>query len=330
MNDDQATHAEHETGFSEDDAAQELLARWTGTQDAQPDDAEPEALDADSNDEPEAEQADEAQAEATEEAEQSETEWEVEFGGQTRKLKGVSEEIAREVQEFGKNLHADYTRKTQELAEVRKAVETERAQAQELLKLSHEHADLVADWRMVQRQMDQLSQTDWDALSESDPLTAQKQMARLMQLQQAQGRIGAQLQSSMQDMTAKQQEAARAKLSEAEAQVRKAIPNWSQETAKALRDYGQSLGFNESELSQVTDPRVVMLLHKAAQFDTLQKSKPAVTKRVSEVSKTLKPNAAATPQSMKRAQVDDAMKRLAKTGSRQDAEAALLARFTRK
>jgi len=326
MEENTATQATPETGYSEDDAAAELLSRWSGKQEEKP--ADPEATEPEAppseDAEPTAEQGDEPQADADGKA--PETEWEVEFGGQTRKLKGVSEEVAREVQEFGKNLHADYTRKTQELAEVRKTAEAEREQAQEMLKLSHEHADLFADFRTVQRQMDQLAQLDFDALSEADPMTAQKQLARLMQLQQAQQRIGAQLQTSMQTMTQKQSEAAKAKLADAEAQVRKAIPTWGKETAQALRDYGQSLGYNEAELSQVADPRMVLLLHKARQFDALQQAKPALTKKVSEISKTLKTSATAAPNAQKRARVDDAMARLGKSGSIADAAAAILAK----
>ena len=46
-------------------------------------------------------------------------------------------EVSEEELVKGYTRQADYTRKTQELAEVRKTAEAERAQAQEMLKLSH-------------------------------------------------------------------------------------------------------------------------------------------------------------------------------------------------
>ena len=55
-----------------------------------------------------------------------------------------------------------------------------------------------------------------------------------------------------------------------------------------IRNYGKSLGFTDVELSNVYDSRHVVTLHKAMMYDKLQKSKPAVTKKVSEAPKMLK------------------------------------------
>lgn len=329
MNETEATTPETEVAsYSEEDAAQELLSRWNSKQTADAESPEQEAQAGEEN-EAQAGQADEAQAEADAGDSEADAEWELEFGGKTyRAPKGMPEELAREVQEFGKNLHADYTRKTQEIAEVRKQIDADRQAAQELTRLTHEHADLVADWRVVQRQIEGMSQTDWDALSESDPLTAQKQMARLMQLQNAQQRIGAQLQQSIASMTAKQQASAKEALERANAELAKDKDlKWGKETAAALTAYGKSLGFSDTELAQVADPRVVRLLHKAQQYDALVASRPAVTKRVSESAKAVKPNASGSAQSIQRTQADDAMKRLDRTGTVDSAAQALLARM---
>jgi len=327
MDDDQATNPATEVAYSEEDAAQDLLSRWNGRQDAQAEESEQEDQ-ASEGEQPEPEQAEEAQAPETEDAPEAETEWEVEFGGQVRKLpKGITEAVAKEVQEFGQSLHADYTRKTQEISEVRKQADADRQAQQELLKLTHDHADLVADWRFTQRQIDQISQQDLAALTETDPMAALKQQAMLVQLQQAQQRIGAQLQQSITQMTAKQQAGAKEALERATAELAKDKDlKWSKETATALTAYGKSLGFSDTELAQVSDPRVIRLLHKAQQYDALQTSKPAVTKRVAEVSKTIKASSAASPHAQKRTQVDDAMKRLSRSGSIADAAAALLAK----
>jgi len=328
--DEAATQPEAETAYSEQDAATELLNRWNGRQDADTAEGEEEreaAVKPDSESEPEAEpEQPEGQAQEAEGTE--ETEWVVEFGGQERKLpKGIPESVAHEIQEFGQSLARDYTRKTQEVAEIRKQIDAERQAAQELTRLTHEHADLVADWRTAQRQIDQISQQDLAALSESDPMTALRQQAMLVQLQQAQQRIGAQLQGTVAEMTAKQQASAKEALERATAELAqdKSL-KWSKETAASLSAYGKSLGFSDTELAQVSDPRVIRLLHKAQQFDALQTSKPAVTKRVSEVSKTIKASSAASPHAQKRTQVDDAMKRLSRSGSIADAAAALLAK----
>jgi len=315
--------------YSEEDAAQDLLSRWNGRQEAQAEASEQEDQ-ASEGEQPEPEQAEEAQAPETEEEPAAETEWEVEFGGQVRKLpKGITEEVAKTVQEFGQSLHSDYTRKTQEVAQQRQKAEADATAAAEMLKLTHEHADLIADFRMVQRQIESLSQQDLAAMSETDPLKAQQQMVRLMQLQQAQQRIGAQLQSTVADMTGKQTQAAKERLAEAETALKRDITDWGPDKSKALTQYAKSQGFSDSELSQVSDARVVLLLHKAQQFDALKSSAAATVKRVSQPAKTLKPSAGGTTQSIHKSQADDAMKRLSRTGKVADAAAALLARSKR-
>lgn len=314
-----------ETGISESDAAAQLLERWKGRQEADPgpsDDAddEPAQEDDDTDDE-----QPEGQASEKDEADED-SDWEIEFGGQTRKLpKGLPEEVVREVQEFGQNLHKDYTKKTQEIAEVRKQAEAERASASEMMRMTHEHADLVSDLRFVQRQIESISQTDLSALSESDPLAAQKQMVQLMQLQNAQQRIGAQLQTTMGDMQAKRTASANESLERATAELSKEIKGWGPQTQQAIRQYGQSIGFSDSELSQVTDARLVRLLHKAQQYDALQTGKEKLVQKV-VAPKTLKPNAAGTTQSVNRASAEKSMRRLSRTGSVADAAAALMAR----
>lgn len=327
MDEIDATTPETEVAYSEEDAARDLLDRWNGRRE----NADPEAGEqedrAGEDEEPQSGQPEEGQAKDKDESADAETEWEVEFGGQVRKLpKGVPEAVAREVQQFGQSLHADYTRKTQELAAQRQRAEADAAAAGELLKLTHEHADLIADFRMVQRQIDAISQTDLYGLSETDPLKAQQQMARLVQLQQAQQRIVAQLQTTIGEMTAKQRDAAQQRVAEAETVLKSQIKDWGPKTQQALRQYGRDQGFTDAELSQVADPRVVLLLHKAQQFDALKASTASTVKRVSQPAKTLKPNAAGTTQSINRAQAEDAMKRLSRTGTVADAAAALLAR----
>ncbi|MCD6674847.1 MAG: hypothetical protein LT106_18595 [Burkholderiaceae bacterium] len=327
MDENDATNPDTGVAYSEEDAAQDLLDRWNGkrdTADAGTGEQDDQAGEAAATDET---QADEAQAETKDEATDADTEWEVEFGGQVRKLpKGIPEAVAKEVQEFGQSLHADYTRKTQEVAQQRQRAEADAQSAAELLKLTHEHADLIADFRMVQRQIESLSQQDLAALSETDPLRAQQQMLRLMQLRDAQQKIGAQLQTTIQSMTTQQTQAAQQRLAEANAVLSREIKDWSPDTSKALTQYARSLGFSDSELSQVSDARVVLLLHKAQQFDALKSSAASTVKRVSTPAKTLKTAAAGTTQSINKASADDAMKRLSRTGTVADAAAALLAR----
>jgi hypothetical protein len=65
-------------------------------------------------------------------------------------------------------------------------------------------------------------------------------------------------------------------------------PTKGEQIRNEIRNYGKSIGFTDQELSQVYDSRHVLTLHKAMMYDKLQKSKPAVTKKVSKAPKMVK------------------------------------------
>jgi predicted nucleotide-binding protein (sugar kinase/HSP70/actin superfamily) len=79
-------------------------------------------------------------------------------------------------------------------------------------------------------------------------------------------------------------------------QVKKAIPDFNEGTQRQLRDFAKTIGYSEAELSNLSDPRAVIILHKAAQFDQLMKSKPEVNKKVANAPKTLQVKAQAPKQ----------------------------------
>ena len=61
--------------------------------------------------------------------------------------------------------------------------------------------------------------------------------------------------------------------------MRSKVPEWTNETDKATRDFGQSLGFTEDEVSAVTDPRYLHVLWMASQYQSLKdKTQKAVSK----------------------------------------------------
>ena len=59
--------------------------------------------------------------------------------------------------------------------------------------------------------------------------------------------------------------------------LRQKIPGWGEAQQKQVRSQGLAEGFTEAELSGVADPRQVLVLWKAAQYDALKSgAKPAV------------------------------------------------------
>ena len=122
------------------------------------------------------------------------------------------------------------------------------------------------------------------------------------------------------------QKTARAKQIELGQKVlEKEIPGWNKDMARSIVESGREYGFNDEELSNLTDPRAVKLLHDAAKWREFQKTKPAVEKKVSTAKPTVKPGATNNT-APARAKDLEAMQQLRKTGN-SDLAAKLIERL---
>lgn len=170
-------------------------------------------------------------------------------------------------------MQADYTRKTQEVAEQRKAFEAERTQHQQLTKAYlGEVAQIVA----VDSQLAQFAKADWQALSDQDPQQAQKLWFQYQQLQGTKAQLVNNLTQKQQQAAMEAQHASAKQLQEAAAAVAREIKGWSPELQVKLKETAKSNGYSDDEVGGITDPRAVKLLHKAYLYDQLMSQrKPA-------------------------------------------------------
>lgn len=171
-------------------------------------------------------------------------------------------------------MHADYTRKTQEVAEQRKAAEAYQSQVKAQEEYLRENIREVAMLENINSEIQQLQNIDWNNLHSDDPVTAGKLSFRLNELRNAQAQLAQHLTvKEQQKQLEMQQELARRNQEGLEV-LKRDIPNWSTETANKISSYAESLGFPKQAISQITDPKVVKVLHKAMMFDQLQKKQP--------------------------------------------------------
>jgi hypothetical protein len=269
------------------------------------------------DDDPEAEEAEEDADADAEEGQEVEL---PEDALVTVKIDGKEEKIPLKEAIAGYQRQADYSRKTQELAAVRRmvaaeaeAVTTERAQYGVLLQ--------ALQTQLVQQGE---QEPDWDRLKAEDPLeyTIKREeyrdrQERLYAIQAEQARIMQANQVQQYRQVAEVVEQERSKMIEA-------IPDFK-DAKKAdklrtqLREYGKSIGFSEEDLSQAYDHRAVVALYKAMQYDRMTskpKAKPVPVER--QGPKPMRPSSAVTaPKRLSEAA--RAKQRLAKTGSIQDA-----------
>jgi hypothetical protein len=224
----------------------------------------------------------------------------------------------------------DYTRKTQELAEGRKAIE---AQYQEIERERAEYAQLLpAMAERIQQAAEQ--EPDWDTLYDTDPVMAAKaerqwrkeQEARTAQLQAVQAE-----QQRMQQIAAqKQQQMQQSYLEQQRHILPDIIPEWRDKKVAAteatqIRDFLLGEGFSEKDVSGMSNATLVKLARKAMLYDRGEtRANEVKAKPKKPRTKTLKSGSRAS-QPKRTSAAQEAQNRARKTGRVTDAAAAIKA-----
>jgi hypothetical protein len=186
---------------------------------------------------------------------------------------------------------ADYTKKTQQVAEQRKAIEAESKAIEEARYLRDAYAERLQAMEQLLSAPEQSENLEY--LKESDPIGYAVKVAELSQQKEQLHAVQAERQRIAEQQQAEQQQALRSYLAEQSVKLAQVLPEYSdpvkgEALRSELRLFAKDIGFSDQELSMVRDSRQVLALHKAMLYDKLQKAKPEVNKRVSEASKTIK------------------------------------------
>ena len=284
---------------------------------------------------PEVQEELESEAAENEEYEESEesddyAEEEQEEPTPTYKVKVGKDELDVPLDELlkGYSRTADYTRKTQEIAETRKAVEADRAKIQEAARLRDTYAQRLQVIEQMLNQQD--AGEDLATLKETDPIGYAVKVAEQSEREKQLNAVRAEQQRLAQQQQAEQGERLKAHLATEAQKLAEAIPELSdpakgQAIRTDIRNYAQKLGFSEQELAQVYDSRAVTALYKAMQYDKLVSGKGGASKKVNSAPRMLKPGTS-TPETRTSQEVKNMRGRLKKSGRAKDA-AALFERF---
>ena len=241
----------------------------------------------------EEEQAEEevVEDEETEEVDEEETEEEV---PDTYRVKVDGEEFDVNLDELksGYQRQADYTRKSQALAEKRKenqVIETERARLYEERQLYANGLQMLQEQQ--QAKLSEFNEVDWNTLKEEDPYAY---MLKKDEYRDAQDRLASaeQQQQIVQQQQAEQAGQARAHFVQDQyTKLIEALPEWGDKksTVKSdVRKYAQDVGFLPQEIEQLADHRSVLILKKAMEFDKIADKIAPKKKKVKKVPKVQK------------------------------------------
>ena len=292
---------------------------------AQPEEGQPES---ESEEVESAETQDETE-ESSEEVESEEEETEEEAPRDEKfvvKVDGKEIEVPKEELIRGYQREADYTRKTQKLAEERKLVESE---FQQVRGEREQYSQILGQLQQKLQEFEP-PEPDWNRLEVEDPTEYARQWTSHQRRQQQRYAVQAEQQRLNQMQQVELQKHLQQTMAQEVASLKEKIPEWSspekaKAEGKALLEYGQNLGFSEQELSTITDSRALLALHKAWKYDQMMSKRPEFQAKIKKAPKMVSPGSAGSVSS-KSSDINNAKKRLAQTGSVRDA-ASLFEKF---
>jgi hypothetical protein len=267
--------------------------------------------------------------EASEEVEATEEESEEEAPRDEKfivKVDGKEIEVPKEELIRGYQREADYTRKTQKLAEERKFVESE---FQQVRAERETYAQILGQLQQKLQEFEP-QEPDWNRLEVEDPTEYARQWTSHQRRQQQKFAVQAEQMRLNQMREAEMQKQINTVLAQETAILKEKIPEWSspekaKAEGKALLEYGQQLGFSEQELNGITDSRALLALHKAWKYDQMMSKRPEFQAKIKKAPRMATPGSAGSVSS-KSSDINNAKKRLAQTGSVRDA-ASLFEKF---
>jgi hypothetical protein len=326
--------------FTEDDAAEQFLSRWSDKDPEEVSESPEEEDVAQEDDEPTEHEAEEEHEEAEgtdedpQEDESEETDEQDEGdddekepvkNGKTLddeakvKIKVDDEELEVSVKDL-KRLYgqeAALTKKSQQVASQRKEVEA-----------ANQKAAAQID-RIYQK-----AAARWEPYSKIDMLVASKQLdAESFTALRAEAQaawddfrfITQEVDTFVANANEQRQQAMKAAAVDAVKTLQEKLPGWNQKVYDEVRSYGIDKGLAPEVINNMVDANALLIIHKAMQFD---KAKSVVTKKVNNTpKKVLKTTKAVTSNDAKVDKTTKAKQRLKTSGSTDDAADLFLARW---
>lgn len=333
-----------------DDAAEAFLDRWTDDQedkkpvsdkpevdtkdpdpeqdvDEEQDEAEEDNEETEDDEGPEEDS--ETEEEDAEETEESDEEEESDDEEDTTEAKTLEDDSVVEIKVDDTTLkvpvkdlkrlygqEAALTKKSQQVATQRKALEAEQVKVSATLE------------RMYTKAKDK-----WEPYSKVDMLVAAKtldaeEFTALREAANAAYEEFRYVTEEVDTYVKETQNAQQAKLKEAAVEavkvLKEAIPGWSQETYNKILTYGQSQGLDSEMLNNLVDPVAIQLLHKARLYD---EGKKVVTKKKAKIAKKVLKPAANPSDKFDSDKKVKAVQRFKQTGDVDDAAELFLSRW---
>ena len=247
----------------------------------------------------------------------------------TYKVKVAGQELDVTLEELknGYSRDADYRRKTEELSYDKKQFmsESEKQRQNYSSKLNEANQLLSVAQQQLQTE---INSADLEKLYEEDPTEAARIEHRLRRKQEK-------LNQAMEKTQSEQRKQFESFLSDQKKQLASKMPEFSDPTkasqlASSMKTTLNNYGFNDQEISQVYDHRIVMLVNDAMKYRNMQNSKPNLAKKISKPGRVFSSGVKKDKAEINLTKRKEKLSRLKKTGSIKDATSIFLDMVTNK
>ena len=242
---------------------------------------------------------------------------------QLHKVKVAGQEFDVTLDELrnGYQRDADYRQKTEELSNQRKQFQSE--SEKQRLDYSQKLNELNQSLSVAQQDLNaEINSADLDKLYDEDPTEAARVERKLKKKQDA-------LNQSLQKAQAEQKQQFETFLQDQQRKLVSKMPEFSDpanaSSLKAnMKNTLNNYGFNDQEVAQVYDHRIVMLVNDAMKYRSMQNSKPNLAKKISKPSKVFSSGVKQGKTELNQKARKEKFSRLRKSGSTKDATSIFL------
>ena len=254
--------------------------------------------------------------------------YDVTVNGQTQKVN-----LDELKQGYSKGL--DYTKKTMDLGDQRRSLETEKdtisKEKDEVSKLREEYAKKLS---VVEQNLQVEDNIDWVKLAQDDPSDYAIKKAEYDKKKDLQARIQKEQARVNEERKQEQEKVYQSFIQSENKKLIDKMPVFGDEKKvnKVMQDIGQfalKSGYTEQELNMLVDHRALITLYQAAKYDQLLQKKGLQDKKVKTNTRMVTSEAKNETQTTdKKIRVNDRMKQLKRSGSIKDAQKVLSAMLT--
>ena len=247
-------------------------------------------------------------------------------------INGKTQKVNLDELKEGYSKGSDYTRKTMELSEQRRSIDTELdaiSKDKEAVKKMRD--DYAQKLQVVEQNLQTDDNIDWVALAQSDPTDYAIKKAEYDRKKELQSQVQQERQKLAEQQRKEQEQIYQNHIQNERGKLIELMPIFGdeQKAPKIMKDIGEfamKQGYTEQEVNMVVDHRAVKTLHDAMKYNQLLERKNLKDKKVKPANRVVSSEGKnETKSTDKVLRVNDRMKQLKKSGNIKDAQKVLSA-----